>query len=147
MCVCVCVLSHIWLFVTPWTVDLQSSPSMEFSRQEYWNGLPFPTPGHLPNPGIEPASPISPALAGGFFATVKNLYTVKILCHWHHYVPGTVLNSISFQMLQTPSKQILHSRWEIKIKSSVLNLGCIIRSPVDLLKFLVPEPHPPYILF
>ena len=42
---------------------------MEFSRQEYWSGLPFPTQGDLPNPAIEPASPASPALAGGFFTT------------------------------------------------------------------------------
>ena len=44
-------------------------PSMEFSRQEYWSGLPFPSPGDLPNPGIKPTSPASPALAGGFFTT------------------------------------------------------------------------------
>jgi len=43
---------------------------MEFSRQQYWNGLPFPTPGDPPNPAIEPASPVSPTLAGGFFTTV-----------------------------------------------------------------------------
>ena len=42
---------------------------MEFSRQEYWSGLPFPFPGHLPNPGIEPESLISRALAGGFVTT------------------------------------------------------------------------------
>ena len=42
---------------------------MEFSRQEYWNGLTFPPPGDLPNPGIEPASPVSPAVAGGFFTS------------------------------------------------------------------------------
>ena len=41
--------------------------SVEFSRQEYWSGLPFPSPGHLPNPGIKPESLASPALAGGFF--------------------------------------------------------------------------------
>ena len=41
----------------PWTVARQAPLSMEFSRQEYWNGLPFPTPGDLPNPGIEPRSP------------------------------------------------------------------------------------------
>ena len=45
------------------------SSAMEFSRQEHWNGLPFPTPGNLPNPGIEPTSPASPALAGAFFTT------------------------------------------------------------------------------
>ena len=49
--------SHVRLFVTPWTVAYQASPSMGFSRQEYWSGLPFPSPGDLPNPGIEPGSP------------------------------------------------------------------------------------------
>ena len=43
--------------MTPSTVDYQASQSMEFSRQEYWSGLPFPSPGDLPNPGIEPRSP------------------------------------------------------------------------------------------
>ena len=42
--------------MTPWTVAHQAPPSMGFSRQEYWSGLPFPSPGHLPNPGIEPGS-------------------------------------------------------------------------------------------
>ena len=50
-------LSHVRLFVTPWTVAYQAPPSVGFSRQEYWGGLPFPSPGDLPNPGIEPGSP------------------------------------------------------------------------------------------
>ena len=50
-------LSHVHLFVTPRTVAYQASPSMGFSRQEYWSGLPFPSPGDLPEPGIEPKSP------------------------------------------------------------------------------------------
>ena len=50
-------LSRVRLFVTPRTVAYQAPPSMEFSRQEYWSGLPFPSPGDLPNPGIEPGSP------------------------------------------------------------------------------------------
>ena len=49
-------LSHVQLFVTPWTVAYQAPQSMEFSRQEYWRGSPFPSPGDLPNPGIEPGS-------------------------------------------------------------------------------------------
>ena len=53
--------------MTPWTVAHQAPLSMELSRQEYWSGLPFPIPGDLPDPGIEPTSPVSPALAGGFF--------------------------------------------------------------------------------
>ena len=51
------LLSHIQLFAAPWAVAHQAPPSMEFSRQEYWSGLPFPSPGDLPNPGIEPGSP------------------------------------------------------------------------------------------
>ena len=50
-------LSHVRLFATPWTVAYQAPPSMEFSRQEYWSGLPFPSPKDLPNPGIESGSP------------------------------------------------------------------------------------------
>ena len=50
-------LSPVQLFVTPWTVAYQAPPSMGFSRQECWSGLPFPSPGDLPDPGIEPGSP------------------------------------------------------------------------------------------
>ena len=59
-------LSHVQLFVTLWTVGRQAPPSMEISGQEYWSGLPFPSPGDLPNPGIKLSSP---ALAGEFFTT------------------------------------------------------------------------------
>ena len=65
--VCACsVICHVQHFVTPWTVVCQAPLSMEFSRQEYWSGLPFPPPDDLPNPGIEP---VFPALADGFFTT------------------------------------------------------------------------------
>ena len=72
MCFLVCVLSHfshVQHFETLWTVVCQASLSMGFSRQEYWSGSPFPLPGDLPDPGIKPASLISPALAGRFFTT------------------------------------------------------------------------------
>ena len=62
-------LSHVRLCVTPWTVARQASLSMGFSRQEYWSGLPFPSPGDLPDLRIKFASP---ALAGRFF-TAKPL--------------------------------------------------------------------------
>ena len=68
MCVLSC-FSRVRLFVTPWTVAHQAPLSVGFSRQEYWSGLPFPSPGNLPNPESEPASLTSPALAGGFFTT------------------------------------------------------------------------------
>ena len=51
------LLSCVQLFATPWTVALQAPPSIGFSRQEYWSGLPFPSPRDLPDPGIEPKSP------------------------------------------------------------------------------------------
>ena len=78
-CVCVCVYTQscltlcdpmdyiLPLFATPWTVSCLGPLFMEFSRQEYWSGLPYPTPGDLPNQRIEPASP---ALAGRFFTAV-----------------------------------------------------------------------------
>ena len=49
--------SYVWLFVIPWTVASQAPLSKEFSRQGYWRGLPFPSPGDLPNPAIKPRSP------------------------------------------------------------------------------------------
>ena len=74
-CVCVCAqsLSHVWFFVTPWTVACQAPLSMRFSTQEYWSGLLFPPPEDLPNPGIKLESLESQAssvLAGRFFTTV-----------------------------------------------------------------------------
>ena len=63
MCVCVCVCevcyspSHVQLFATPWAAGCQASLSVEFVRQEYWTGLPFYSPGDLPDPGMESKSP------------------------------------------------------------------------------------------
>ena len=78
-CVCVCVHVHTRTCCVAsvvsdslrplWTVAHQAPLSMEFSRQEYWSGVPCPPPGDLLDPGIEPASHTSPALAGGFFTT------------------------------------------------------------------------------
>ena len=68
MCVLSC-FSRVRLFATPWTAVCQAPPSMGFSRQEYWNGLPCPPPGDLPDLGIQPTSLMSPALAGVFFTT------------------------------------------------------------------------------
>ena len=64
MLYCAQSLSCVQFFVAPWTVAHQASLSMAFSRQEYCSEVPFPLPGHLPDPGIKPGSP---ALAGGFF--------------------------------------------------------------------------------
>ena len=63
------MLSHVQLFVTPWTVACQAPLSMEFPRQEYWSGCHFPSPGDLPDPGTKPTSLTSSTLVGGFFTT------------------------------------------------------------------------------
>ena len=68
-CWCSCMFSHVQLTVTLWAIAHQTPLSVEFSRQEYRSGLPFPAPEDLPDPGIETVSPASPALAGGFFTT------------------------------------------------------------------------------
>ena len=69
--VCLCVLSHVQLFVTPQAVACQAPLSMELSPQEYWSGLPFSPPQDLPDPGIQPTTPAAPALAGRFFTTAS----------------------------------------------------------------------------
>ena len=81
-----CVLSCfscVQLFATPWTAVCQPPLSVGFSRQEYWSGLPCPSPGHLPNPGIKPESSAAPALVGGFF-------TISPTCE------SLVMESVSF---------------------------------------------------
>ena len=73
VCVCVCMSVHTQLRLTlcdpMYCVVCQAPLSMESPRQEYWNGLPFSSPGDLPDPGMEPAYLTSPALAGRFFTT------------------------------------------------------------------------------
>ena len=84
-------LSCVRLFVTPWTIAYQVPPSMGFSRQEYWSGLPFPSPGDLPYPGIEPRSPtlwadalFSKPPGKSYISYIKSyplvIYTIK----YHH---------------------------------------------------------------
>ena len=76
------LLSRVRLFATPWTVAYQAPPSMGFSRQECWNGLPFPSPGDLPDPGIEPGSPALQADALPSETPGKPLQTGR--CYWIH---------------------------------------------------------------
>ena len=80
-----CVLSRfsrVQLFETPWTVTHQVPLSMGFSRQEYWSGLPCPPPGDLPDPGIEPVSLTSSAVASGFFTTNTTWKTPCFSPYW-----------------------------------------------------------------
>ena len=69
--------NHVLLFAALWTVAYQTSLSVGFSKQEHWSGLPCPSPGHLPHPGIEPMSLTSPILAGRFFTAVATLLQIN----------------------------------------------------------------------
>ena len=85
------LLSHVLLFVTPWTVALQALLSMEFLRQECWIRLPFPSPGDLSNPEIKPVSLVAPALAESsrilyHHATWEALLIVKLWNHSFKYI-------------------------------------------------------------
>ena len=79
---CWCVLSRfscVRFCATPWTAACQAPLSMGFSRQEYWSGLPCPSPGDLPDPGIKPMSLTSPAVASGFVRTSTTWHTLQFL--------------------------------------------------------------------
>ena len=70
-------------FVAPWTIACQAPQSMELFRQEYWRGLPCPPPGDFPDPGIEPSSLASPAVAGGLLTTSATWEAISIaLARW-----------------------------------------------------------------
>ena len=86
-------LSCVRLFVTSWTVAHQAPPSMEFSRQEYWRGLPFPSPGDLPHPGVEPGSPASWVQ----FSSVQSLSRVRLFATPWTVTPQAPLSMGLFQ--------------------------------------------------
>ena len=77
--VCAYMLSHVQLFATLWTAAFQSLPSMGFSRQQYWSGLPFPSPGDLPDPGMESRSPALQADASTSEPPGKPYWTRKAI--------------------------------------------------------------------
>ena len=103
---CVCELSrfsHVQLFATLWTVACQAPLSMGFSRQEYWSGLPCPPPGKLPEPGIEPTSLSSPALAHGFFTTgaTWEAHFIQVVCISQSHTPLLASTSSRFPLVTT----------------------------------------------
>ena len=97
-----CVLSHInhvQLFLTPWAVALQVSPSMGVPRQEYWSGLPFPSPGDLPNPGIKLKTP---ALANRFFTAEPTGYIEKIFTSLVTGIKNTIWETVYILLANIP---------------------------------------------
>ena len=93
---CCCLVIQLYLFATPWSVANQVPLSLGFP--EYWSGLPFPSPGDLPNPGIEP---MSPTLAGGFF------------WQWLSYQGSPIINDRNHQRRCAQSLSIRPSWWTL----------------------------------
>ena len=92
-------LSCVWLFATPWTVAYQAFPSMGFSRQEYWSGLPFPSPGDFPDPGIRPRDRTQVSHIAG---TRFNLWNVVV--KWKIILSWTVKSLSSYPISKLKSK-------------------------------------------
>ena len=127
------MLSHVQLFLTPWTTAQQALLSMEFSRQEYWSGLPFPAPGDLPDPVIKPTFLASPALAGGLFSNMppgKPTVSPKVK-KW-----GKLYVASQYPVLYVwPSVCLLCSLPVIPCKRFLLKAGHLFRSvPLESLR-------------
>ena len=112
----VCMISHVQLFVTPWTAVQQAPQSIP--QQEYWSGLPFPPPRDLPNPGIEPAFPVSVLQADSLplsqWGSTKNLQLAKFQIR---YISNKKYNSFHQQMALVAIYLVSLSTWEPKMIS------------------------------
>ena len=119
---CVRSLSRVWLFATPRTVARQTLLSMGSSRQEYWSGLPFPSPGDLPNPGIEPRSPA--LQADTLTSELPGKGLLKILS-FSSEVSTIVWHFIYYSLLLLISSSILGWNFRLnytKLSPSLVNL-------------------------
>ena len=132
------MLNCIPLFVTTWTVACQSLSSMGFSRQEYWSRLPFPSPGYLPDPGIEPASLLSPALTGGFLPLAppgtQQGPAFLILSRITPVLPSRKASLVAQMVKNLPAMQetrVLSLGWEDPLeKNAGLQHSCL-ENPMD----------------
>ena len=102
-----CLLSQVWLFVTPWTVARHDPLSLGFSRQEYWSGLPRPPPRDLLDPGIEPECLTSPVLASRFFTTSTEGFSWVLFHNGHSH--AHLLESSSCTTSKPPPKEVQFS--------------------------------------
>ena len=101
------MLSHVQAFVAPWTVACQVPLSIEFSRQAYWSGSPFPTPGDLSGPEIKPTSLASPALASKFFTT-STTWEAQVYAYIHICIYMCIYVYIS----ETPLGSLVYSKYQ-----------------------------------
>ena len=127
--------SHVHLFATLCTVTHQAPLSMGFSRQEYWGGLPFPSPGDLPDPGLKLPSLNSPTLAGRFFTTSATWKAITVTCKATRDLElPTLERFLPLLFLQLPSSALALDFWSfpghiqflpLKGLSHIVLLGCL----------------------
>ena len=128
------VLRPVWLFAVPWPVFHKAPLPMGFSRQEYQSGVPFPTPGDLPDPGVELTSTAFPALAGGFL-TNGATWKCKSLNHVQLYATPWTIESMEFSRPKYWSGYPFHSPGDLP------NKGIKPRSPTLQAFSLPAEPQ------
>ena len=142
-------LSSVWFFATTWTVAYQAPPCMGFSRQECWSGLPFPSPGDLPNPGIEPRFPALQAdtLSSAHMKVNLILKIVEDSCLvlFISSISSTLLaNSHSFLLFTLPTSWFVNFLVPQTPKSSI---GLSQRLPREGQRACCSAPHPLYLCF
>ena len=103
-------LSCVQLFATPWTVAYQASPSMGFSRQEYWSGLPFPSPGDLPNSRIEPGSPAFGGRRFNLWATREEEHVEYEERYKNNVARAQVEKQTHLELVRNEFNQVLQER-------------------------------------
>ena len=132
----VCMLSRfnsVWLFETPWTVPHQAPLSMGLSRQEYWSGLPFSSPGDPPNPGIKP---MSPALVGRFFTSSATYlgFITMLTIHVVNYDRAELYAILQFpvQWLLYGSHQVFWGPYLVSSSVHLLNFTLIKNNKISI---------------
>ena len=139
-------LSHVWLFATPWNVAYQTPPSMGFSRQEYWSGLPFPSPGDLPNP-LTDQTWVSCIIGRHFtvWATIISLFFPKFAnlsyccCEISPNKKSVHKTALTLAVSSSVSKTILASDWlaiNLEVPANILRFNNLVEWLRDLRKML-----------
>ena len=116
------MLSHVQLLATPWTVAHQAPLSMGLSRQEYWSGLPFPSPGDLPNPGIEPGSPALQVISLPSEPPGKPRHYTRVWCNFpqelrNFALEPQVLRNFALESVKIIARRLLvRVGWSLKLE-------------------------------
>ena len=116
--------------MTPWTVAHQATLSMEFSSQEYWNGLPPPSPRNLPDPGIKPVSPASSVFTGKFFTTEPQIMVAGRSINNLRYPDDTTLMAESEELLKSLLMKVKEESEKVGLKLNIQKMKIMASGPI-----------------